>query len=136
MPDYASLRSGASVIYGPVLLGEDDGKTDEKIGQLTSETLANSVLPWAEYMLHVFRVPGYVHAEGPDAALSMSATLGSCFAFQGEQGRLTVQLAPHPVMVQTPPSAETKVFFDSSNNSSSSRRKQRNVSERKIDLVW
>lgn len=90
MPDYASLLSGASVAYGP-LVGEDGRE-----GKLTSPTLAASALPWADYVLHWLRVPGRVYAEDGDAALSLSSSLGSCFAFQGGEGRLTVRLARAP----------------------------------------
>lgn len=51
MPDYAWLRSGASVVYGPIL-GE------HRLEKLTSDTLAQSVLPWAPFVLHVLRMPG------------------------------------------------------------------------------
>lgn len=93
MPDYASVISGASVAYGPLALSPSDG---HEPGKLTSPTLASSTLPWADYLLHVLRIPGRVYAEDGDAALSASNSLGSCFAFQGGEGRLTVKLARPP----------------------------------------
>ncbi|CAM9398659.1 unnamed protein product, partial [Discosporangium mesarthrocarpum] len=67
---------------------------------LTSPSLTSSTLPWADYLLHALRVPGRSGggsghlAEGPEAALSADfSTPGSCFAFRGQQGRITVRLA-------------------------------------------
>ena len=90
MPDYASLIPGASVVYGPLM------SLDGTEGKLTSPTLASTMLPWADYVLHLLRMPGRVYAEDGDAALSTSNSLGSCFAFQGGEGRLTVKLARPP----------------------------------------
>lgn len=90
MPDYASLIPGASVVYGPLM------SPDGTEGKLTSSTLASTMLPWADYVLHLLRMPGRVYAEDGDAALSTSNSLGSCFAFQGGEGRLTVKLARPP----------------------------------------
>ena len=90
MPDYASLILGASVVYGPLM------SPDGTEGKLTSPTLASTTLPWADYVLHLLRMPGRVYAEDGDAALSTSNSLGSCFAFQGGEGRLTVKLARPP----------------------------------------
>lgn len=90
MPDYASLIPGASVVYGPLM------SPDGTEGKLTSPTLASTMLPWADYVLHLLRMPGRVYAEDGDAALSTSNSLGSCFAFQGGEGRLTVKLARPP----------------------------------------
>ena len=90
MPDYASLIPGASVVYGPLM------SPDGTEGKLTSPTLATTMLPWADYVLHLLRMPGRVYAENGDAALSTSNSLGSCFAFQGGEGRLTVRLARPP----------------------------------------
>ncbi|CAM9290785.1 unnamed protein product [Scytosiphon promiscuus] len=101
MPDHASLGLGGSVVYGVLVLPEEENSanTDAGVeeGQLTSPTLASSTLPWADYLLHVLRVPGRVFAEGADAALSSANSLGSCFAFLGGEGRLTVKLARPPV---------------------------------------
>lgn len=99
MPDHASLTPGGSVVYGQAKLPPGAGKADEvkTEAQLTSPTLASTKLPWADYMLHMLRMPGRVYAEKADAALSASNSLGSCFAFQGGEGRLTVKLAPAPM---------------------------------------
>lgn len=102
MPDHASLGLGGSVVYGPLAQAEE-GKSDNNAEadveekQLTSPTLASSTLPWADYLLHVLRVPGRVFAEGADAALSSANSLGSCFAFLGGEGTLTVKLARPPL---------------------------------------
>ncbi|CAM9400963.1 unnamed protein product, partial [Laminaria digitata] len=90
LPDYASLIPGASVVYGPLM------SPDGTEGKLTSPTLASTMLPWSDYVLHLLRMPGRVYAEDGDAALSTSNSLGSCFAFQGGEGRLTVKLARPP----------------------------------------
>ena len=105
MPDHASLTPGGSVVYGaanlpPPASGRGRGRGGsggEVEAQLTSPTLAYTELPWADYMLHMLRVPGRVFAEKADAALSASNSLGSCFAFLGGEGRLTVKLAPSPM---------------------------------------
>ncbi|CAN0337218.1 unnamed protein product, partial [Hapterophycus canaliculatus] len=100
MSDHASLVLGGSIVYGPLVLPEHEGRNSEGgigAGQLTSPTLASSTLPWADYLLHVLRVPGRVFAEGADAALSSTNSLGSCFAFLGGEGALTVKLARLPV---------------------------------------
>lgn len=89
MPDFASVRSGAVVVHGPVL-GRDGQEQ-----ALTSSTYPQTILSWPEYVLHSLKVPGHVYGEGPEAALSLDNSLGSCFAFAGGAGRLTVQLAPY-----------------------------------------
>ncbi|CBJ32485.1 hypothetical protein Esi_0342_0020 [Ectocarpus siliculosus] len=103
MPDYASLTPGAKVVYGPFPVApaydgeaqQGDGMVEKK-GWLTSKTLASTELEWHDYLLHMLRVPGRVYAEDGDAALSASNSLGSCFAFKGGEGRLTVELARPP----------------------------------------
>eukprot|EP00903_Cladosiphon_okamuranus_P020406 g18726.t1 len=108
MPDHASLTPGGSVVYGAAKLQHATGTSTGMGGggqakdQLTSPTLASATLPWADYMLHMLRVPGRVFAEKADAALSSSNSLGSCFAFHGGQGRLTVKLAPAPMSAVAP----------------------------------
>eukprot|EP00752_Nemacystus_decipiens_P006276 g5659.t1 len=104
MPDHACLTRGGSVVHGtarlppPAISSAGGGGGDVEVeAQLTSPTLADTELPWADYMLHMLRVPGRVFAEEADAALSASNSLGSCFAFQGGEGRLTVKLAPSPM---------------------------------------
>lgn len=98
MADFASVRSGAVVVHGAIP-GTEGGGGEE----LTSPTYPRAVLPWPEYVLHSLRVPGHVYGEGPEAALSLDNTLGSCFAFAGGAGRLTVRLARHLVMAASLP---------------------------------
>ena len=115
MPDHASLTQGGFAVYGkltspPAAAAADRGGRDGGgvlfEGQLTSPTLASSELDWADYVLHMLRVPGRVWAEGGDAALSASNSLGSCFAFKGGSGTLTVKLArPPPAGGGGPPSS-------------------------------
>ncbi|CAM9868119.1 unnamed protein product [Choristocarpus tenellus] len=97
MPDLASIRTGASVVrgkghsYHSSGLGGGDGNNGI-LQELTSQDLASTVLPWWDRILHSLRVPGRVVAEGPEAALSTDTSLGSCWAFDGSMGRLTVHL--------------------------------------------
>ncbi|CAM9290561.1 unnamed protein product [Scytosiphon promiscuus] len=120
MPDHASLDVGGSVVYGQLVLSKEEMSENADAGveegQLTSPTLASSTLSWTDYLLHVLRVPGRGLEEGADAALTSANSLGSCFAFLGGEGRLTVKLARPPV----PLSAAGSPALGSSSSASSS----------------